>query len=412
MSYLDKLLAGVAVEWKPLGEISEIYGGLTGKDKADFEDGNASYISYKNIFDNIEVNFSKLEKVKVATSENQHAVKYGDVLFTGSSETAVEAGMSSSVTADIEGDVYLNSFSFGLRFNDNIELLPEFSKYLFRSHFMRLEISKTASGVTRFNISKQRFKKILVPIPPIEIQKEIVRILDKFSTLTAELTAELQARKKQYNYYRDQLLNSEKNEVELKPLGEIGEVRMCKRILKEQTSDIGEIPFYKIGTFGKDPDAYISKELFDEYKARYNYPRIGDVLISASGTIGRSVIFDGIDAYFQDSNIVWIENNEKQVLNKYLFYCYQIAKWEIAEGGTIQRLYNDNLKKTKIPVPYPNDTKKSLEEQKRIVSILDKFDTLTTSISEGLPKEIELRQKQYEYYRNMLLTFPKDNIKA
>lgn len=198
----------------------------------------------------------------------------------------------------------------------------------------------------------------------------------------------------------------------MKPLGEIGEVRMCKRILKEQTSDVGEIPFYKIGTFGKDPDAYISKELFDEYKARYNYPRMGDVLISASGTIGRSVIFNGIDAYFQDSNIVWIENNEKQVLNKYLFYCYQIAKWEIAEGGTIQRLYNDNLKKTKIPVPYPNDTKKSLEEQKRIVSILDKFDTLTTSLTEGLPKEIELRQKQYEYYRDMLLTFPKDNIKA
>ena len=139
---------------------------------------------------------------------------------------------------------------------------------------------------------------------------------------------------------------------------------------------------------------------------------MGDVLISASGTIGRSVIFNGIDAYFQDSNIVWIENNEKQVLNKYLFYCYQIAEWEIAEGGTIQRLYNDNLKKTKIPVPYPNDIEKSLKEQERIASILDKFDTLTTSITEGLPKEIELRQKQYEYYRDMLLTFPNDNLKA
>src|SRR5690606_19057254 len=144
--------------------------------------------------------------------------------------------------------------------------------------------------------------------------------------------------------------------------------------------------------------SYISKKLFEEYKSKYNYPRIGEVLISASGTIGRAVIFDGKDAYFQDSNIVWVENDESIVLNKFLFYCYQIANWNVADGGTIQRLYNDNLKKTKIPVP-------SLEEQERIVSILDKFDTLTTSISEGLPREIELRQKQYTYYRDKLLTF-------
>ena len=148
-----------------------------------------------------------------------------------------------------------------------------------------------------------------------------------------------------------------------------------------------------------------SKELFEEYKSKYNYPKIGDVLISASGTIGRAVVFDGSDAYFQDSNIVWIENDERQVLNKYLFYVYQIAKWDIAEGGTILRLYNENLKKTRIPIPYPNNPKKSLAEQARIVAILDKFDTLTTSISEGLPKEIELRKKQYEYYRDKLLSF-------
>lgn len=189
-------------------------------------------------------------------------------------------------------------------------------------------------------------------------------------------------------------------------LGEIGEIRMCKRILKDQTSESGEVPFYKIGTFGKVPDAYISRELFNEYKLKYSYPKIGDVLISASGTIGRTVVFDGKEAYFQDSNIVWIENDESVVLNKYLFYCYQIVKWKIAEGGTIQRLYNDNLKKTVIPIPYANDIQKSLEEQRRIVSVLDKFDTLTTSISEGLPKEIELRKKQYEYYRNKLLSFP------
>jgi type I restriction enzyme S subunit len=187
---------------------------------------------------------------------------------------------------------------------------------------------------------------------------------------------------------------------------------MCKRILKEQTSTCGDVPFYKIGTFGKSPDAFISRELFAEYKSKYSYPKIGDVLISASGTIGKSVIYNGEDAYYQDSNIVWIDNDETHVLNKYLYYCYQIVNWKIAEGGTIKRLYNDNLKKTLVPIPYPDDSEKSLAEQQRIVSILNKFDTLTASISEGLPKEIALRRKQYEYYRNQLLSFPEHKVIA
>ena len=110
--------------------------------------------------------------------------------------------MSSAITINIEEDIYLNSFSFGVRFNEDVELLPEFTKYLFRSHFMRKSISKTASGVTRFNISKERFKKIQIPIPPLSVQQEIVRILDKFT----QLEAELDCRKRQYEYYRDKLL--------------------------------------------------------------------------------------------------------------------------------------------------------------------------------------------------------------
>lgn len=116
---------------------------------------------------------------------------------------------------------------------------------------------------------------------------------------------------------------------------------------------------------------------------------------------------DGKDSYFQDSNIVWIENDEKIILNRYLYYFYQIARWGISEGGTIQRLYNENIRKLVVPVPFPDSPEKSLAEQARIVSILDKFDTLTNSISEGLPREIELRKKQYEHYRNLLFSFPK-----
>ena len=110
---------------------------------------------------------------------------------------------------------------------------------------------------------------------------------------------------------------------------------MCKRILKSETSNTGDIPFYKIGTFGGKANAYITKELFEKYKSQYSYPKKGDILISAAGTIGKTVIYDGKPAYYQDSNIVWIDNDEKLVLNRFLFYAYQLNPWQVSTGGTI-----------------------------------------------------------------------------
>ncbi len=138
---------------------------------------------------------------------------------------------------------------------------------------------------------------------------------------------------------------------EIKRLGDIGKVSMCKRILKEQTSIVGDIPFYKIGTFGNEPDAFISKEIYFEFKKKYSYPKKGDILISASGTIGRRVRYDGQPAYFQDSNIVWNDNDEKQILNNYLYRFYEICDWQSTKGATISRLYNANLKKIEIEFP-------------------------------------------------------------
>ena len=388
------------VEWRELGEISHFYGGLTGKTKSDFENGNAKYVTYKNIFNNLQVELNLLETVRVDENEKQNSINYGDVLITGSSESKEEVGMSSVVTFISDEPIYLNSFSFGIRFNEDVELLPEFTKYLFRSFRLRKQIEKTASGVTRYNVSKVTFKKIKVPLLPLEIQEKIVQILDKMTEYVTELTSELTSRKKQYSFYRDKLLSFEDEvyQVEWKTLGDIGKVSMCKRILKNQTSDDGEIPFYKIGTFGKVATSFISRELFEEYKLRFSYPKLGDILISASGTIGRTVVFNGEDSYFQDSNIVWLEHDESQVLNRYLYYFYQMNPWKVSDGGTISRLYNGNIEKTTIPVP-------SLEIQSRIVQVLDNFDMVCNDLNIGLPKEIELRQKQYEYFREKLLTF-------
>ena len=184
-------------------------------------------------------------------------------------------------------------------------------------------------------------------------------------------------------------------------LGEIGEVRMCKRVMKHQTNTESGIPFYKIGTFGKTADSYISQELYNELRGMYSYPKCGDILISASGTIGRTVVYDGEDAYYQDSNIVWIDNDESIALNSYLKIVYQVIDWRV-EGGTIKRLYNDIIKNTVIPIP-------PLSEQERIVSILDRFEAMTTDLTAGLPAEIKARQQQYEYYRDQLLTFKRAN---
>lgn len=173
---------------------------------------------------------------------------------------------------------------------------------------------------------------------------------------------------------------------EVKRLGELGEPCMCKRILKEQTSPTGDIPFYKIGTFGGIQDAYISRELFEHYKEQYNYPKKGTLLLSAAGTIGRVVVFDGKDSYFQDSNIVWIDNDETKVTNDFLFYCYSRMQWKTEEGGIVSRLYNANLKSTSFIAP------KSLAEQERIAKALSDVDALISTTEKLIQKKKNIKQ--------------------
>ena len=188
----------------------------------------------------------------------------------------------------------------------------------------------------------------------------------------------------------------------IKKLGEIGKVKMCKRIFKDQTNkDSNGIPFYKIGTFGGIPNAFISKELYNEYKNKYPYPKKGDVLISAAGTIGRLVAFDGTPSYFQDSNIIWIENDENIALNKYLYHLYSNVKWKTTEGGIVSRLYNADVESLELPIP-------PLKEQEKIAEILlscDKAIRLTTQII------TQLKQRN-QGLAQQLLTGEKSNYKT
>jgi type I restriction enzyme S subunit len=172
---------------------------------------------------------------------------------------------------------------------------------------------------------------------------------------------------------------------EVKDLGEIGEVQMCRRIFNNQTSSEGAIPFYKIGTFGKTPDAYISQELYNEYRIKFSFPNKGDILISAAGTIGRTIVYNGEDSYFQDSNIVWIENNKNLISNELFYHILQIAKFN-TEGGTIQRLYNSILKSKKIAIP-PTKT-----EQTAIANALSDVDGYIESLEKLIDKKQKIKQ--------------------
>ena len=379
------------VEWKELGEISQFYSGLTGKTKSDFENGNAKYVTYKNIFNNIQVEFNLLETVQVDKNERQNFIEYGDVLITGSSESKEEVGMSSTVTFVPDEQIYLNSFSFGIRFNEDIELLPEFTKYLFRSIRLRKQIEKTASGVTRYNISKVTFKKIKVPLLPLEIQEKIVQILDKMTEYVTELTSELTSRKKQYSFYRDKLLSFEDEvyQVEWKTLGEIAENldNMRKPVAKGGRS-LGIYPYY--GASGIVD--YVDSFIFD-----------GDYLLISED--GANLVVRKTPIAFSISGKTWVNNHahvlkfdniiNQKFVNYYLNY---LDLSPYITGAAQPKLNQQNLNNIKIPYP-------SLEIQSRIVQVLDNFDMVCNNLNIGLPKEIELRQKQYEYFREKLLTF-------
>ena len=407
MSKIEGLIAKLCpsgVEFKELGELGSFYGGLSGKSKNDFSDGNAKFITYMNIFSNISVDTNVEHFVKVSDGENQNRVQYGDVLFTGSSETPDECGMSSVLTKKVTEPLYLNSFSFGFRLNDGNVLLPEFSKYLFRDEQVRKQIARTASGVTRFNISKKRFAKIKIPLPPLAVQEEILTILNNFT----ELETELETRRKQYEYYRSELLAFKNGGARWTTLGEIGIIIRGNGLQKKDfvESGVGCIHYGQIytyyGTFAYKTKSFVSKEFAKKLKKAER----GDLVIATTSEniedVCKAVAWLGDEAIAISGDALIFRHEQNP---KYLSYFFQTPiffdqKKKYATGTKVTRVSGGNLKKFKIPLP-------SLKEQDRIVAILDKFDALVNDISIGLPAELSARRLQYEYYRGKLLTFNK-----
>lgn len=278
------------------------------------------------------------------------------------------------------------------QFSLSEELDPKFLKFIildedFRHHLWLA--SPGGAGRNRvLNINEMLQYEIMIPNVPE--QRKIARLLIDLDNLITLHQRKLDRLKNIKKSMLDKMFPKDGEVVpeirfkgftdawEQRKLGEVGSVSMCRRIFKEQTSESGDIPFYKIGTFGGQADAFISEELFAEYRSKYPYPKEGDILISASGSIGRTVEFTGGNEYFQDSNIVWLSHDDR-LDNTFLKYFYSVVKWAGIEGSTIKRLYNDNILHTVISMP-------SVAEQKKIGAFFKELDHLITLHQRKLDK--------------------------
>ena len=390
------------VEWKTIEDIGYFFGGLTGKTKEDFKEGNAKFITYMNVFLNPSLNPSVVGVVKINEGEKQNKIQKGDILFTGSSETPEETGMSCVVTDELEGDFYMNSFCFGLRlFTPELYNL-HYLKHLLRSELVRKSIAKAASGVTRFNISKARFSKIEIPFPSLSEQTRIVGILDTFTASIENLKAQIAKRRKQYEFYRDQLLD-----LEGKPGVEWFELlELCDYVdYRGKTPSKVDVGIFLVtaknirkGYIDYDNSKeYISEDDYEEVMHR-GKPQIGDVLVTTEAPLGNVAQIDNENIALAQRVIKYRPKDER-LNSSYLKYIllgseFQIRLEKEATGATAKGIKGSKLHRMHIPLP-------PLSEQQCIVSILDTFEA---SIS-NLEAQLKQREKQYEYYRNKLLTF-------
>lgn len=365
-------------EIKKLAEVCDVIGGGTpSKKNSKFYNGDILWATVRDMKAEIisDTEFKITEEAVKKSSTN--IIPKGNVII------ATRVGLGKVCV--IEKDTAINQDLRGVVPKKPKQLDNRFLFQWFKS--ISHLIVDEGTGATVQGVKLPFIKDLPIPIPPLPEQQRIVSILDEAFAAIAKAKANaeqnLQNAKELFESYLQGVFEKKGDGWEEKTIGEIGNPKMCKRIFKEQTTTIGDIPFFKIGTFGKEPDAYISKEIYDEFRAKYSFPKKGDVLISASGTIGRRVRYDGEPAYFQDSNIVWIENDEKQVSNDFLFEFYGACNWGSTKGATISRLYNDNLKSIKISFP------KSHKEQQTIVRQLDALRAETQKLEAVYQKKMD-----------------------
>ena len=332
-------------------------------------------------------------------------LKDGDVLITKDGtlgKVAQVIGLPMPAT--------LNGGVFVVRPKDNNLDSRFIMHYLLSGHFQKV-VDQQKTGSTISHLTQGLFSRLQIPVPPLEVQREIVQILDKFTLLSAELSAELSARKKQYEYYKSSLFDFDESVPTIK-IGDFTRVFSASRVHKSDWKSEG-VPFWRSsdlisfynGVENSRGKVYISQELYEKLSAKSGKIEENDILVTGGGTIGIPYIVPSNDPFYvKDADLLCIKKNDV-VMTKYLYHYFLSQEFKdylmgITHDATIAHYTISQIKDTPIPVP-------SIDKQKKIVEILDKFEDLTKNISVGLPAEIEARNKQYEYYRDKLLTFDK-----
>jgi type I restriction enzyme S subunit len=401
MSYLEKLLEGVDLEWKRLEDIT-IFSNGKGHEKAITNNGQFIVVNSKFI--------STAGKVVKYTNLQICPLIVDDVLIVMSDLPNGKA-LAKTFLIDENEKYTLNQRIGSITIKNKSTLLPTFFNYYLNR---TPQLLKFDNGIDQTNLRKKQILDVKIPIPALSIQKEIVSILDTFTELITELTTELKtelkARIQQYSYYREQLFSFEEGEVKWKSLSEIGELVRGSGLPKTDFTETG-IPaihygqvYTYYGTYTSETISFVSPETAKKLKK----VNCGDVIITNTSEnledVGKSVVYLGKEQAVTGGHAT-IFKPSKSITGKYFAYYTQTShfsklKRKYSKGTKVIDVSAKDMAKIIIPIP-------PLEEQNRIVSILDEFDRFTTSLSEGLPKEIELRKKQYEYYRNMILSFPK-----
>lgn len=379
---IEKLLAGADIEWKPLGEIAEIG---TGNSNRDDEKEGGKYPLYV--------------RSKYILATDQYEFDEIAIIIPG------EGGIG-DIFHYVNGKYALHQRAYRIHIIFQ-NIIPKYIFYYMFSKFKRY-IMLNIVGSTSLSIRKPMLQNFMIPIPPLSVQKEIVRILDAFTAHTAELTAELTERQKQYNYYRDKLLTFSDNEVEWKTLGEIAYICDGAHQTPKYTRD--GIPFVSVQNINNlySTRKYISDSDFIKYKYK---PMKNDILMTRIGDIGTCAMVETDEPLAYYVTLALIHIKDKLIFPKYIKYIIEssigIKQLKILTliNAVPIKINLKDIGRIEIPIP-------PLSIQKEIVRKLDAFSDLTTSITEGLPREIELRNKQYEYYRDQLLNFPKPEDKV
>ena len=385
LSYLEKLMDGVEVEWLPLSKVFNLRNGYTpSKTKKEFwANGDIPWFRMDDIRENGRILGSSLQKISSCAVKGGKLFPENSILIS----TSATIGEHALITVPHLANQRFTCLALKESYADCFDI-----KFLFYYCFSLAEWCRKNTTMSSFaSVDMDGFKKFLIPRPcpdnpekSLAIQSEIVRILDKFTALTAELTAELNMRKKQYNYYRDQLLNLEgrENTREMR-IGDIYDFQYGTGNTIPKSG--GQYPVYGSNGIVGSHDKYNSEDS----------PVIGHIGAYAG------IVNWGQGKHFVTYNGVICRHKSKEVLQKYAYYLLLLQDFGSKSNSASQPFVSYNILNAPIVLVPP------LQEQARIVEILDKFDTLTNSITEGLPREIELRQKQYEYYRDLLFSFPK-----